>query len=67
MKRIEIKWMGKYYDVGDDRNKIGEIYYSCRLKKFMYRQEDDKIVDKDTLKQIITFIENENESDKSYA
>ena len=66
MKRLDINWMGKYYAVLDGGEKIGEIYYSCGNKAFMYMQEGDMAIDKEALKQIITFIENEDESNKSY-
>lgn len=66
MNRLEIKWMGRYYDVLDKGEKVGEIYYSINSKQFNFRSESEKVFTLEELKQIINFIERENESNNSY-
>ena len=64
MKRLELKWMGCYYDVLDGTDNLGEIYYYSN--SFQFRTTADKVFTMGELRQILNFLEKESQSINSY-
>ena len=67
MNRLEFKWMGRYFDVIDNKKVMGEVYYSVGNRCWQLHMGDDTHWNCSELKQVLEFMKRENESNNSYA